>query len=96
MQLIESKDPKVAGFAAEALGELGNPDAEPKLIAALADDSSWRQAQACGALGKIGTQRAVEPLQKLANFEGYTGAINFRDAAKAALENIAKWNARPD
>jgi HEAT repeat protein len=51
--------------AAEYLGEIGDPDAVPALVEALADPTiSWLAAE---SLGKIGDVRAVEPLIAVLN-----------------------------
>ena len=47
LERLESEDYRTAGDAAKALGYLGFPEVEPKLIAALAPDNGWRQVNAC-------------------------------------------------
>ena len=59
MERLESEDYRTAGDAAKALGYLGFPEVEPKLIAALAPDNGWRQVNACSALVKLGTALAL-------------------------------------
>ena len=88
LELLESEDNRTAGDAANALGYLGFPEVEPKLIAALAPDNGWRQVNACGALAKLGTARALPALEKLANATSYSGALNVKGMAKYAAESI--------
>ncbi|MDB5310894.1 MAG: repeat protein [Gemmataceae bacterium] len=90
LALVASDDYRTAGDAAQALGYLGLPEAEPALIEALPRDNNWLQVKACGALERIGTGRAVPALELLAADEGYTGALNVRGRAKDALESIAR------
>jgi hypothetical protein len=94
LDLLKSKDYGTAGAAAKALGYLGDPEAEPKLIEALAEGNSWRQVSACGALAKMGTRRSLPALEKLANDNRYTGALNVRGMAAHAVEKISKREKR--
>ncbi len=87
---MKGDDYRTAGDAAEALGYLGLPEMEPELIDALSADNGWRQVNACSALAKIGTRRALPALERLAKDERYTGALNIRGAARTAVERIAK------
>jgi len=93
LELLKSKD-RTAGDAAQALGYLGNPDAELKLIEALAEDNSWRQVKACGALARMGTSRALPALEKLAKDDRYTGALNIKGMAEHAVASIKKREKR--
>jgi hypothetical protein len=88
--LMKGDDYRTAGDAAQALGYLGLPETEPELIDALSPDNGWRQVMACSALAKIGTRRALPALERLAKDDRYTGALNIRGAARAAVESIAK------
>jgi hypothetical protein len=90
LELLASKDYRTAGDAAQALGYLGDPEAEPKLIGALAEDNNWRQVKASGALAKMGTRRALPALERLAKDERYTGVLNVRGMAEAAVQRIRK------
>jgi HEAT repeats len=90
LKLLQSKGNQMAGFAAQALGYLGNPDAEPMLIEALATDDGWRQLKACGALASIGTRRALPALEKLAKDDRYTGALSIQGNAARAVASIKK------
>jgi HEAT repeat protein len=94
LDLLKSKDYWTPGAAALALGYLGDPGAEPKLIDALAEDNSFRQVQACGALAKMGTRRSLPELEKLAKDHRYTGALNVRGMAAYAVEKIRKREKR--
>jgi len=88
--LLGSKDYQTAGDAARALGYLGRADVEPELIDALAADNGWLQVQACGALAKMGTRRALPALEKLAKDARYTGALNIKGMARFAADSIKK------
>lgn len=86
---LKSKDIVLAGIAAGALGELGSQDAQPALVEALSrDDSSWVQAKACQALGKVGTSWALPMLKKLADDTSYQGTINLSGMAAEAIRQI--------
>ena len=88
LALLGSEDYRTAGDAAQALGYLGVPEAEPKLIVALAEDNPWRQVNVCGALAKMGTRRALPALESLAKDNRYTGALNVRGMAEYAVKKI--------
>ena len=90
LELLKSKDYRTAGDAAQALGYLGGKDVEEKLIEALKEDNGWRQVNACGALAKLGSRGALPALEKLANSDRYTGALNIKGMAKTAVERIKK------
>jgi HEAT repeat protein len=87
--LLKSGDYRAAGDAAQALGYLGDPEAEPKLIEALSLQG-WPQLNACGALAKLGTDAAVPALKKLAESNEYTGALAVNHMARVAIESIAR------
>ena len=55
-------DPRVRHYLALSLGHLGDSEASPALIAALADEDATTRLYACWALGNIGDGRAVEPV----------------------------------
>ena len=88
LKVLSTGDDQVGGYAAEALGELGNPDAEPDLARALQRKGQFLKAKACKALGKIGTERALPELSRLAANKGYQGAINVTGCAKRAIAEI--------
>ena len=90
LELLKSKDYRTAGDAAQALGYLGGKDVEEKLIEALKEDNGWRQVNACGALAKLGSRRALPALDKLSNSDRYTGVLNIKGMAKTAVERIKK------
>ena len=94
LELLKSDDYRIAGDAANALRYLGNADVEPKLIEALAWDNGWRQVKACGALGKLGSRKALPALEKLAKDDRYTGALNVKGMAEDAIERITKREKR--
>jgi len=92
--LLKSKDYRTAGDAAQALGYLGDSEAESPLIEALATDNPWRQVKACGALAKLGTRRALPALNKLVKDDRYTGALNVKGMTQDAVESITKREKR--
>jgi HEAT repeat protein len=81
-------DSQLAGFAAAALGYLGDASAEPELIKLLAASDAWRQVKAAGALSKIGTDKSLPALDALLNDKRYTGALAVRGTAEAARASI--------
>jgi HEAT repeat protein len=103
LELIKALDyPKhwrVRRDAAEALGEIGDPDAVEPLIGVLRDDNPSVRMSAAEALGQIGDVRAVEPLiaaRKEASWSvrraaaealGRIGDPDATDALTAALED---------
>jgi hypothetical protein len=88
LELLASKDYKIAGDAANALGHLGLSEAEPKLIEALATDNGWRQVKAARALSRMGTARALPALEMVANDDRFTGALSTRSTAEYAVKCI--------
>ena len=95
LALLKSKDYRTAGDAAQALGYLGDPKAEPALIEALAG-KGWPQLQASQALAIVGSPKALPGLEKLAN-GGSAGALNIAGAARDAIVRIEPAPAaRPD
>ena len=94
LDLLQSKDYRTAGDAALALGYLGNPEVEPRLIEALGADNGWLQVKACGALAKLGTRRALSALEKMAKDDRYTGALNVKGMAQYAVASIKKREKR--
>jgi hypothetical protein len=94
LKVLSTGDVQMGGYAAEALGELGNPDAEPQLIQALQHDGQFLKAKTCIALGKIGTDRALPELRRLAADKGYQGAINVTGCARRAIAAIEARTAK--
>ena len=92
--LLKSENSWIAGDAANALGYLGDADVEPKLIEALAGNDTWRQLRASMALAKFGSRKALPALEKLANDERYTGALNVRGMADDAIQRITERDKR--
>ena len=88
LELIKALDyPKhwrVRRDAAEALGEIGDPDAVEPLIGVLRDDNPSVRMSAAEALGQIGDVRAVEHL--LAALK--SPAVEVRKSAAEALGQI--------
>jgi HEAT repeat protein len=61
--LLEHDSSTVRGYAANALGMIGDPHATDPLIAMLEwDESEWPRRTAARALGRLSNARAVEPL----------------------------------
>jgi hypothetical protein len=94
LELLKSDDYRIAGDAANALGYMANAEAERRLIEALAGDNGWCQVNACGALAKFGTRKALPALEKLARDERYTGALDVKGMAEGAIERITKREKR--
>jgi HEAT repeat protein len=94
LKVLSTGDDRIGGYAAEALGELGNPDAEPELTKALQRDGQFLRANACKALGKIGADRALPELRRLAADKGYQGAINVTGCARRAIAAIEARTAK--
>ena len=67
---------------------------EPNLIEALAWDNGWRQVQACWALGKLGSRKALPALEKVARDDRSTGGLNVKGSAEYAIELITKREKR--
>jgi len=90
--LLENSDYRLPGDAANALGYMAFPEVEPKLIEALSRDNPWLKVNACSALGKVGSRRALPALHQIANDKKYTGALSVRTMAASAIEAITKRN----
>ena len=90
LALLAVKDYATPGYAAQALGYLGGPEVEAKLVDALAVDNGWLHVKACGALAEMGTAKALPALARLAKDDRYTGALNVRGMAEFAIERIGK------
>jgi hypothetical protein len=88
LEIMQSDKDDDAGFAAQALGDLGRLEAEAPLIAALYRKGGWLRVNACEALSKIGTRNALASLHELATSERPIGALNIRGMAKMAMEQI--------
>jgi WD40 repeat protein len=59
------------------------------LIESLGYDN-WPQVNACAALGKVGSKKALPGLTKLAESTEYTGALNVRGTAMRAVVSIER------
>lgn len=102
LDALNDEDRRVRSCAAEALGEIGSPDAVEPLIAVLErDGEDWEvQASAAEALGKLGDARAAQPLiASLANMVShvrYQAAVALGEVggpeAVAALESTARYD----
>ncbi len=92
LELLKDPDDRLSGDAAQALGYLAFPEVEQELIEALSRNSSWIKVNACSALGKVGSRRALPALHRIANDKRYTGALSVRSRADAAIQAIVKRN----
>ena len=88
----QKKEARIRARAASNLGKLRNPKAVQPLIAALGENSyeyvSLR-LDIAKALGSIGDKEAIEPLNKLLQYD-FNDSV--RQAAQQALELIQKAN----
>ncbi|RME31191.1 MAG: hypothetical protein D6800_01025, partial [Candidatus Zixiibacteriota bacterium] len=96
-QALWDESPYVVCSAAEALGEIGSPQAVPHLIA-VAEKSEDARLQAVEALGKIGDERALPMLYALLSTDdpmilfaaieslGYVGAVDSVERLKPFLD----------
>ena len=89
VKLLENKDGRSAGVAAQALGYFGDRGVEVHLIKALSGNDLWLRLNACGALGRIGTARSVPHLKKLL-VTPLTGTLNVQGAAAHAIASIER------
>jgi HEAT repeat protein len=64
-RLISDQDPDVRLFAANLLGDIGNPGALPQLIQALKDPDVNVKVASAEALGKVGDASAVDALREV-------------------------------
>jgi len=87
LAILKEGDYQMSGFAASALGYLGDERAEPALIEALSY-RAWPQVNACEALAKIGSVAAVPELERLAADNRYRGALSIQETADSALKAI--------
>jgi len=94
--LLEDSDYRLPGDAANALGYMAFPEVELKLMEALSRDNPWLKVNACSALGKVGSRRALPTLQRIANDKKYTGALSVRSTAASAIVAITKRNPEQD
>lgn len=62
IRALGDKEGSIRGYAASALGEIGDKRAVPHLLNALADENYVVREQAVSALGKLGDTRATQPL----------------------------------
>ncbi|GET40636.1 HEAT repeat domain-containing protein [Microseira wollei] len=79
-QALNDEDWYVREKAAEALGNIGNPQAVPALIAALKDKDSFSRTNAAEALGNIGNPQAVDALIAALNYEDWFVRIKAGEA----------------
>jgi HEAT repeat protein len=89
--LMHSKDERVRGSVATALGEIGDHRAVEPLIGALSHEKEDVRISAAWALGKIGDNRAVEPLIGVLGNANIDGLLS--EAAAIALGNFGDTRA---
>jgi HEAT repeat protein len=84
-ELAKGTHLETCAAAIAALGRLGDPRAEPLLLAVLQHDGSPLRAEAAEALGLVGSIHAVEPLLPFTH-----GVLpsRTREAARAAVQQI--------
>jgi HEAT repeat protein len=89
--LLNEKDPHIRYDAARALGEIKDADSIYTLITALKYDRSWIVKKGCaGALGKIGSKKAVNSLKALLTTDAGKEASWARNRAAWALAKIGE------
>jgi HEAT repeat protein len=93
MERLEEGEPEAKCTAAYYLGENGDAGCVPALIEALSDPDSHVRRVAAQALGKLGDERAVEPLAELVR-DG-TQPTHVRCAAVSALGRLNGPKATP-
>jgi len=91
IQALGDSDRDVRRAAAEALGDLGDPQAVPALIQALRDDWEAVRRAAAEALGKLGDPQAIPPLIQALGDYWY----DVRFAAAEALGKLGDPQAIP-
>ena len=87
LAIFAKGDYRASGDAVEALGLIGGPGVEDKMLEAL-NRQGWTQVKACGALARVGTAKSLPALEKLASTKGYTGALDIRGSAMRAVVAI--------
>lgn len=83
LNTLKSADPRLRVRAAQALGAMSSPEANPGLIAALKDREAVVRRAAANALGFEGNAAAVEPLVAL--LDDRDGSV-----AEAAVDALAR------
>jgi HEAT repeat protein len=99
IERLKDEDLDVAIDAAEALGNIGAGDAVPALIESLQKDPSGELcAMIATALGKIGDERAIDPLLTIAverpeDMEWEDDWDTWWDVQKSAIKSLGKLHA---
>jgi HEAT repeat protein len=83
---LDQLDDQTAVSFAHTVDRIGSPEAEPGLLSLLGRASDAVRTAAAGALARVGTVRAVEPL--LALTSGLLTAPSLKRAAREAVERI--------
>ncbi|MHB1652713.1 MAG: HEAT repeat domain-containing protein [Desulfitobacteriaceae bacterium] len=86
LNVLTEKDSQVRAKACEALGNLGNQAAIPKLRQMLTDDVPGVREMAAQALGKLEAREAADELERIAG--DYAEAVAVREKAKEALRRL--------
>jgi hypothetical protein len=83
---LAEEDDALVVSAAQALGAIGDPAAEPPLIAALDREGPAVWPAIAEALGKVGTATAVAPLREMAG--RFPFDLGLRRASRQAIAEI--------
>lgn len=82
IELLLDRDPEVRLYAAQALGDRGDPRAVPTLMALLKDQDPNVQYHAIEALGKLQAPEAVDPLLSIVESHNFFLAFPALEALK--------------
>jgi len=65
IQILQNKNPRIRGYAAQILGKIGHKKAVEPLLLALQDENPVVRMIAADALKAMGDIRAIEPLRQV-------------------------------
>jgi hypothetical protein len=77
----------------DIIGEIGDSSAQPTLLSLLQHEFLMVRRRAASALGRVGTQNALAPLQQCASASGSNR--RFKDLCQRAIERIRKRHRIP-
>jgi hypothetical protein len=86
-EVLALQNAELAAAAARALGEIGNPAAEPWLISALQSEQEVLRVTAAKALRRVGSVAAVLPLKEAHERSSWLD-VDFRQATRQAIADI--------
>lgn len=86
LRATTEKDSLIRAKACEMLGNMGRKEAVPRLMELLEDDVAGVKEMAAQALGKLGDERALSDLERLAGDYGETTVV--REKAKEAVRRL--------